>query len=134
MDDSGLEKLARDLGKIPADMVRKLPGVVKKGATNIKNTMKKDVRQSKHFRGNKAPGLDASIDYDVHKRDVFGSHVIWAEIGPNKDRLRAASIANIAYFGSSRPGGGTIRDPVEALGEEEPNFVKYIEDATKGLL
>lgn len=129
VDDSQLEALARDLGKVPAKMVPKLRGVVKKGALNMKKTMQRDARASKHFKQ-----IAPTIDYTETSANVFGSQFYRAEIGPNKDRGGSASLAGIAYFGSSRPGGGTIRDPIEALAEEEPNFIKYIEDATEGLL
>ena len=105
-DTSDLDGLARDIRKIPALMVPKVRGVVAKSALNTKKIMQADVRKSQHFRGKKRPGLDASIDYDVKVQEFAGDAVIEAEIGPNPDRNPAASLAGIAYFGSSKPGGG----------------------------
>lgn len=133
-DTSDLDGLARDLRKIPALMVPKLKGVVAKSAVNTKKIMQADVRRSTHFRGKKKPGLDASIDYDLKVHEFGGDGVIEAEIGPNKHRNPGASLANIAYFGTSRPGGGTVRNPEDAMLEEAPNFYEYAFKATEGLL
>lgn len=133
VDASELGALARDLTRIPALMVPKLKVVVAKSAVNTKNIMRKDVRESRHFTGKKKPGLDASIDYDLKVLGFGGDAVIEAEIGPNRERSPAASLANIAYFGTSR-GGGTVRNPEDAMLEEAPNFYEFAFRATEGLL
>jgi hypothetical protein len=61
-----------------------------------------------------------------------GDGVIEAEIGPSGGG--AASLAGLAYFGSSKPGGGTVRNPEDAMLEEAPNFYEYAFKATEGLL
>lgn len=129
-DTSDLDGLMRDFGAIPAAMVPKIRGVVAKSAVNTKKLMIADVKKSRHFKGKKAPGLDASIDYDL----TITGDVIEAEIGPNRSKLKAAAIANIAYYGSSKPGGGTVRNPEDAMLEEAPNFYEYAFKATEGLL
>lgn len=133
-DTSDLDGLARDLRKIPADMVPKMRGVVAKSAVNTKKIMQKDVRRSTHFRGKKKPGLDASIDYDLKVHEFGGDGVIEAEIGPNPERNPAAGLAGIAYYGTSKPGGGTVRNPEDAMLEEAPNFYEWAFKATEGLL
>ena len=133
-DASELDGLARAFRAIPALMVPKLRGVVAKSALNTKKIMQADVKKSKHFSGNKKPGLDASIDYDLKVHEYGGDAVIEAEIGPNKHRFPAASLAGIAYYGTSRPGGGTVRNPEDAMLEEAPNFYEYAFKATEGLL
>jgi hypothetical protein len=133
-DTSDLDGLARDLRKIPAAMVPKMRGVVAKSALNTKKIMVKDVRRSTHFKGKKKPGLDASIDYDLKVLGFAGDAVIEAEIGPNPARNPAAGLAGIAYYGSSKPGGGTVRNPEDAMLEEAPNFYEYAFKATEGLL
>jgi len=133
-DTSDLDGLARDLRKIPALMVPKMRGVVAKAALSTKQAMVKDVRRSKHFRGKKKPGLDASIDYDIKVLQFGGDAVIEAEIGPNRAKSVAAGLAGIAYFGGSRGGGGTVRNPEDAMLEEAPNFYEYAFKATEGLL
>lgn len=133
-DTSDLDGLARDLLKIPAAMVPKMRGVVAKSALNTNKIMQADVRRSTHFKGKKKPGLDASIDYDIKVLGFAGDAEIQAEIGPNKERNRGASLANIAYFGTSKPGGGTVRNPEDAMLEEAPNFYEFAFKATEGLL
>jgi hypothetical protein len=133
-DTGDLDNLANDIRKIPAVMVPKLRGVVAKSALNTKNIMQADVRKSQHFRGKKKPGLDRSIDYDIKVLGFAGDAEIQAEIGPNRERNPAAALAGIAYYGTSRPGGGTVRNPEDAMLEEAPNFYEFAFRATEGLL
>jgi hypothetical protein len=133
-DTSELDALARSFRAIPAAMVPKVRGVVAKSALNTKKIMVKDVRKSAHFKGKKKSGLDASIDYDLKVFGFSGDAVIEAEIGPNPERNPAAGLAGIAYFGTSRPGGGTVRNPEDAMLDEAPNFYEFAFKATEGLL
>lgn len=123
VDSSQLDALARDLGRIPAAMVPKIRGVVAKSALNTKNAMRKDARSSTHFKQ-----IAPTISYDLK---VSGD-VIEAEVGPSGGG--AASLAGIAYFGTSKPGGGTVRDPTDAMLEEAQNFYTFAFRATEGLL
>ena len=122
-DTSELDGLARDFGAIPAAMIPKVRGVVAKSALNTKNAMRKDAQRSKHFKG-----MAPSINYDI---TVTGD-VTEAEIGPTPGA--GGSLAGIAYFGTSRPGGGTVRNPEAAMLDEAPNFYEYAFKATEGLL
>jgi len=133
-DASELDGLAKAFRAIPALMVPKLRGVVAKSALNTKKLMIADVKKSTHFRGKKKPGLDASIDYDLKVLIFGGDAVIEAEIGPNRAKSVAAGLAGIAYYGTSKPGGGTVRNPEDAMLEEAPNFYEYAFKATEGLL
>lgn len=133
-DASDLGGLSAAFRAIPGLMVPRLQGVVARSALNTKKIMQADVRKSRHFRGKKAPGLDASIDYTLKVHEFGGDGVIEAEIGPNPDRNPGAGLAGIAYFGSSKPGGGTVRNPEDAMLEEAPNFYEYAFRATEGLL
>lgn len=126
-DTSDLDGLIRDLRKIPADMVPKIRGVVAKSALNTKKVMQKDAKRSRHFGQ-----MAASIGYDLKVHEFGGDGVIEAEIGPSTGG--AGSLAGIAYFGTSRPGGGTVRNPEDAMLEEAPNFYEYAFRATEGLL
>lgn len=128
-DASELDGLAKAFRAIPAAMVPKLKGVVAKSALNTKNAMRKDAQSSKHFKG-----LARSIDYDLKVHEFGGDGVIEAEVGPNPSRNAAASLAGIAYYGTSRPGGGTVRNPEDAMLEEAANFYEYAFKATEGLL
>ncbi len=89
--------------------------VINRGALNIKNDLQTEMRGSRHFKG-VAPG----ISYDMKTGSA-----IEAEIGPEKGG--PGSLANIAYFGSSR-GGGTVPDPIGALEREAPNVEKWLLD------
>jgi hypothetical protein len=141
-DTSDLDGLERDLRKIPALMVPKLKGVVAKSAVNTKKLMQADARKSPHFKA-----LARTITYDLRVMEFFGDGVIEAEIGPSNSGGfggeggvgsqtggSAASLAGIAYYGTSRPGGGTVRNPEDAMLEEAPNFYEFAFKATEGLL
>ena len=126
-DTSEFDGLIRNLMKIPADMVPKVRGVVAKSALNTKNIMRKDAQRSRHFKQ-----LARTISYDIKEHGFAGDGVVEAEIGPAGGG--AASLAGIAYFGTSKPGGGTVRNPEDAMLEEAPNFYEYAFKATEGLL
>jgi hypothetical protein len=108
-------------------MVPKLRGVVAKSALNTKKIMQKDAQRSRHFKQ-----LARTINYDIKEHSFGGDGTIDAEIGPSGGG--AASLAGIAYFGTSKPGGGTVRNPEDAMLEEAPNFYEYAFRATEGLL
>lgn len=126
-DTSDLDGLVRDLRRIPADMVPKMRGVVAKSALNTKNAMRKDARRSRHFKQ-----IAPTISYDLKVHEFAGDAVIEGEVGPSGGG--AASLAGIAYFGTSKPGGGTVRNPEDAMLEEAPNFYEWAFKATEGLL
>jgi len=128
-DTSDLDGLARSFRAIPALMVPKLKGVVAKSALNTKNIMQSDAKRSTHFKQ-----IGRTIDYDLKVHEFGGDGVIEAEIGPNPSRGGSASLAGIAYFGTSKPGGGTVRNPEDAMLEEAPNFYEFAFKATEGLL
>jgi len=127
VETSDFDGLIRDLMKIPAEMAPKIRGVVAKSALNTKKIMQKDARSSRHFKQ-----LAPTISYDLKTHQFAGDGVIEAEIGPAGGG--AASLAGIAYFGTSKPGGGTVRNPEDAMLEEAPNFYEYAFKATEGLL
>lgn len=129
IDTGALAELVRDLGAIPAKVAGKVPKVVSKGAVNVKNQLRKEAAQSGSFKQ-----LARTIDYEIKSEGFGGDTATFADVGPNKDNGGAASLAGIAYFGSSRPGGGTLPDPRGALDAEESKFVNALEDLTKGLL
>ena len=126
-DTSDLDALAASFRKIPADMVPKIKSVVAKSALSTKNIMRKDARSSRHFKQ-----LAPTIGYDLKVNSFAGDGVIEAEVGPSGGG--SASLAGIAYFGTSKPGGGTVRNPEDAMLEEAPNFYEFAFRATEGLL
>lgn len=121
VDMSEVRTLAADMSKVDERLTRHLIPVVRKGAVNIKNAMQADLRKSSN-RGFKFVASTVSFD------EMDGG--LGAEIGPTKP---AGALANVAFFGTSR-GGGTVRDPSEALGDEEPNFIRELEKAAEGLV
>lgn len=126
-DTSDFDGLISDLRKIPAAMVPKMRGVVAKSAVNTKKIMQADARKSRHFKQ-----LAPAIGYDLKVHEFGGDGVIEAEIGPSGGG--GGSLAGIAYFGTSKPGGGTVRNPEDAMLEEAPNFYEYAFKATEDLL
>lgn len=126
-DTSDLDGLAQSFRAIPALMVPKIRGVVARSAVNTKRIMQKDARRSRHFKQ-----LAPTINYDLKGHSFGGDGVIEAEIGPSGGG--SASLAGIAYFGTSKPGGGTVRNPEDAMLEEAPNFYEFAFKATEGLL
>ena len=126
-DTSDLDGLAKSFRAIPALMVPKMRGVVAKSALNTKKLMQKDARARPHFKQ-----LASAISYDLKVLGFAGDAVIEAEVGPTPGG--AGSLAGIAYFGTSRPGGGTVRNPEDAMLEEAPNFYEFAFKATEGLL
>ncbi|WP_458116972.1 hypothetical protein [Arthrobacter sp. D2-10] len=118
-DASELRKLGMDLGAVASKAAPQIGKSVSKGALNIKNQLRREASGSQHFGH-----LERVIDYEMVS--VPGASA--ADIGPNKALGGSASLAGIAYFGSSRPGGGTLPDPVKALDAEAPRLESAIAD------
>lgn len=114
-DASELRNFAAELGRVEPKVERQVNSVMSKGALNIKNTLREDLSHSRHFKR-----IAPTISYDIEKSDG----AIEAEIGPNK-RYRAARLANIAYFGTSR-GGGKTADFDNGLRKELPNLTEHL--------
>lgn len=119
VDTSELRAFTRELADAPNVVEKQVAAVVSKGALNIKRKMREDARASKHFKG-----FASAINYDIRAGGAFGGGFVEAEIGP--ERGKPGSLANIAYFGTSR-GGGTVPDPQTALDAEVPQFVAALE-------
>ena len=121
-DVSQLREFAVQVGQVPHEMRPKLDAVTERAGLNIKKQLQAEARQSKSF------GVIASaISYDTtHTRESSG-----VEVGPVKGS--PGSLANIAYFGTSR-GGGTVPDPRGALDAEAPRFEEYVGRIVEGLL
>lgn len=127
-DASELRDFGVELGNIGPKVQREVEAVVSKGALNIKNTMREDMAASSSFGA-----LSSTIDFSLN----VGSDGIEAEIGPGK-RSGGSSRgldfgANIAYFGTSRGGGGTV-DVENGLRKELPGFMEHLGRVTKDVL
>lgn len=119
VDVSEVRQLVADMREIPAELARHVRPAVAKGALNIKNQLRDEWKKSTHFTG-------APINYDIED-DGYS-----AEIGP--EHKGAGNLANIAYFGGSNGGGGTVPDPEGALNAEAPKFEKALGDILEDLL
>jgi len=111
MDTSELDALAADMSQVGEKMRGDISAVVKKGATNIKRDMVSEARSSPSFRG-----FASGISYDMESDTE-------AAIGPVKGK--PGSLANIAYFGTSR-GGGTVEDPGVTAQHEAAAFEREL--------
>lgn len=121
-DVSQLREFAVQVGQVPHEMRPKLDAVTERAGLNIKRQLQAEARQSKSF-GVIAP----AISYDtIRTRGSSG-----VEVGPVKGS--PGSLANIAYFGTSR-GGGTVPDPRGALDAEAPRFEEYVGRIVEDLL
>ena len=121
-DTSELRAFGVDLRRAAASALPEVRAVVQRGALAIKTQMQSEMRESAHFRQ-----VASAISYDT----TISPSGVEAEIGPR--RGAPGSLANIAYFGSSR-GGGTVPDPQGALDAEVPTFERYVlEVVTKAL-
>lgn len=121
IDTGELREVAHDLSAVDVRLVPNVERVFSKAAVNIKKQLIREATGSRHFRGF-APG----ISYDRKGFAGFGGGEIVYEIGPEKGA--PGSLANIAYFGTSR-GGGTVPDPVGALNTEIENLIPHVEAA-----
>lgn len=125
-DASQFDALARDLTAAAAsDLVGKVGDVVNTGALRVKEGMRFDMLGSTHFHA-----VADDINYDI---DRFTEHVR-AEIGPQSAGYRVGDLAHIAYFGGSRGGGGTVRDPEYWLESEGKVIERYVGEILGGLL
>lgn len=114
---SELLALGVDFGRLADAAVSRARPVIERAALNIKRQMSAEMAASQAFHG-----TARSVSYDM--RSLAGG--IKAEIGPDKNRR--GSLANVAYFGGSRGGGGTVPDPLLALLAEEPALLRYLGD------
>lgn len=120
IDTSELDAFAQELGKAGAVTQKGVRAVISKGALNIKKQQQAEMRRSRYFAM-----VAPTISYDIREVSAFGGGVVEAEIGPVKGG--AGSLANIAYFGTSR-GGGNVPDPEGALLAEVPRTEKALFD------
>lgn len=123
LDMSEVKTLAADMRAVDGRLARHLIPTVSKGALNIKNEIRDNLRAS----GNAGFRYVAStVSYDL----TTSESEISAEIGPTKP---AGALANVAFFGTSR-GGGTVQEPAHALANEAADFGRALADIAKELI
>ncbi len=94
VDATEIDRLAVDLGNAPVTAGRYLRAAVDKNAHDIRDTWREKATGLAH-----APAFPYSITYDVEVFRGFGSSVIQAEIGPDKERNQGA-LGNLIEYGS----------------------------------
>ena len=112
-----LRTFVADLERTPRDVTGRLRAVVEKGAHNIMTQHREEMGASRAFGQ-----IARFITYDIRE----GVSGVEAEIGPVKGGW--GSLANIAYFGTWKGGGG-VKDPAGALEAEAPRFMAALEKA-----
>jgi hypothetical protein len=124
VDDREIRAFARDLRGASQRVVDQVPGVIKKGAVEVKKQMVEEMGGSRSFKG-----AARSISFDI----LDGGFT--AEIGPVSEPGEVpGDLAVIAYFGGSSGGGGTVPDPVGALNADAPRMEKALADILGGVL
>jgi hypothetical protein len=129
VDAHEISQLTADLIKAAPLAVLKVEPIVKKAAQNVKKAMQADANKSRHFKQ-----IARTVTYDVNVGQFGGDASVDAEIGYDKSVGSVAALAGIAIFGTSRPGGGTVRNPVEALNDEAPNLERALGAIGDGIL
>lgn len=130
IDNSELDKLAADLGEVPARSGKNLRKAIEVTARNVRDEWRKNATGMAH-----APAFPYSITYDIEGSGnrATGSR-LEAEIGPDKDRPQGA-LGNLIEYGS-------VNNPPQGLGhgalqaneaDFERGIDRAIDDALKGL-
>ena len=114
-DLSAVAALADDVAAMADEAAIRARAVVRTSATAVKAGLRADMASSQHFGQ-----VANAITYDLTGNASYAE----AKIGPEKGS--PGSLANIAYFGSSRGGGASVRDPQGPLDEEAGNFEESI--------
>lgn len=117
IDTSELDRLAADLGRMPAKVAKGIAPIVRKGAVNIKEQLNAEMDESAHF---------GQVNITFETKTEGDGHV--AEIGAVTQGRVVGDLAHFAYFGGANGGGGTVDDPEGALKAEAPRFVKALTD------
>lgn len=125
-----MRELAADLGAVERIVAADVIAVVQRGAQNVKAAMRRDLSASEYFG---RAQYDVNYDLVTDDREVDG---VYADIGPQVGRGsgHAGGLAWIGYFGSPSGGGGTVRDPIEALEDEAPAFERHLSDVVNAAI
>ena len=120
IDVSQVKDLAKGLAAVPLRSQVLVAAAVKHGAQNIKQSVSEDLQSSRNHAFRRI-----RIHYDMQKRGP----VVEADIGPEQGG--ASSLANLAFFGTSR-GGGHHRFYEHGADELEPT-ARYVREAASKL-
>ena len=120
IDVSQVEDLAKALAAVPLRSQALVAAAVKHGAQNIKQSVSEDLQSSRNHAFRRI-----RIHYDMQERGP----VVESDIGPEQGG--ASSLANLAFFGTSR-GGGHHRFYEHGEDELEPT-ARYVREAASKL-
>ncbi|MFB9926322.1 hypothetical protein ACFORO_42485 [Amycolatopsis halotolerans] len=120
VDWSDVEKLAEDFDVAAEDIRKNVAPVVRRGAVNIKNDMRRDATGHPTYRH-----FPRSITYG----EIKGG--LGAEIGPDKDLIQGA-LGNLLYFGREDTNGVLNINP--PLDKEAPRFERALADVAEDIL
>ena len=120
IDTGQVKDLAKALAAVLLRNQTLVAAAVKHGAQNIKQSVSEDLQSSKNHAFRRI-----RIHYDMQERGP----VVEADIGPEQGG--ASSLANLAFFGTSR-GGGHHQFYEHGADELEPT-ARYVREAASKL-
>lgn len=124
-DLTELDAFGDELAASADQLLDAVKPVVAQGAMDVRTAMRADIAASPHFKQ-----VARAITYDTRT----GAGWVEAEIGPKTAGAVVGDLAHLAYFGGAHGGGGTVRDPQEALDDEAPYFEQALGDVLANLL
>lgn len=122
IDDSEFRELAADLGKVPSRLLPEVDAVLKRGANNLKGSMRAAFEASPHFRR-----VGGKVSYD----SIPGVGTVGYEVGPTIGG--AGSLAGIAVDGGANGGGGSVQID-DLLPAEADVIEKHVGEILEGML
>lgn len=118
LEIEGVREFTKTLNAAQRDILPEVTATMVRGVNEIKRSWIRGTLASEHFGQ-----ASSSITYD----DLSAGYLVSFEVGPEKGA--PGSVMNIAQFGSSRAGGGTVPEP-EAFWESElPVLERYLLEA-----
>jgi hypothetical protein len=123
MDTSEIDRLAADLGDVPALAGPLLNSALQVTAVKVKAATVKRVRNRKHFKQ-----AAAAIDYDVTVFRGFGASVLQVEVGYDKDNP-VGDLGNLVEYGAPN----SISGPLTPGNELAASLKENLKDFEKGL-
>jgi hypothetical protein len=120
----GVHEFIADLQRVSRTALRDVDAITKRAAQNIKTELVTEAQGSGSFSA-----IAPTISYEQH----YGRGKVAYDIGPDKDRGGAASLAGIAYFGGAHGGGGKL-DFEGPLERETPRMMQHLSQYLGGIL
>lgn len=111
-----LERFISDLGSAPGKVHTGIRRILGRGGLEMKKKMQADFSRSRSFRH-----IARSVTYTTNNN--LNPSV---EVGPDRASSSSAPLAGIAYFGGSRGGGGTVKEPDYILDAEADTAADHI--------